>query len=125
MNVVDSGAWLEYFAAGPNASVFAPAIEKPEALIVPTLSLYEVFTRVLQQQGENDALHAVVAMQQGQVVELGTPLALAAARLSLAHGLPMAGSVILTTARAFDATLWTQDADFEGLPGVNYRAARA
>ncbi len=124
MNVVDSSAWLEYFAAGPNASFFAPAIEKTTDLIVPTLSLYEVFKRVLKQRGENDALHAVAAMQQGRAVDLDAPIALAAGRLSLAHQLPMPDSVILATARAFDATLWTQDADFEGMPGVNYRAAR-
>ena len=124
MNVVDSSAWLEYFAAGANAPFFAPAIENTDDLIVPTLSLYEVFKRVLQQRGENDALQAVAAMQQGRVVELSAPLALAAARFSLAHQLPMADSVILATARAFSATLWTQDADFEGLAGVNYRTAR-
>jgi len=65
MNVVDSSAWLEYFAAGPNAPFFSLAIEKPEKLIVPSLTLYEVFRRVLQQRNENDALQAVTAMQQG------------------------------------------------------------
>ncbi len=124
MNVVDSSAWLEYFAAGPNASFFAPAIEKTDDLIVPTLSLHEVFKRVLQQRGENDALQAVAAMQQGRAVELSAPLALAAARLSLDRRLPMADSIMLATAQAYHATLWTQDADFEGVAGVNYRAAR-
>ena len=124
MNVVDSSGWLEYFAAGPNASFFAPAIEKTRDLIVPSLSLYEVFKRVLQQRSENDALQAVAVMQQGRVVDLDASIALSAARLSIDHQLPMADSVILATARAFGATLWTQDADFDGMPRVQYRAGR-
>jgi toxin FitB len=124
MNVVDSSGWLEYFAHGPNAGSFAGAIENTADLVVPTVSLYEVFKRVLQQRGENDALRAVAAMQQGQVVELSDTLALAAARLSTDLAIPMADSIMLATARAWNATLWTQDADFEGVPGVKYVAKR-
>jgi len=61
-------------------------------------------------------------MQQGQVVDLDAPLALAAAKLSADSKLPLADSVVLATARRHEATLWTQDADFEGLPDVRYRA---
>jgi len=92
---------------------------------VPTLSLYEVFKRVLQQRGENDALHAVALMQQGTVIELSPALALAAAKVSLHERLPMADSIMLATARAFGATLWTQDADFERVHGVKYVRRRA
>jgi predicted nucleic acid-binding protein len=124
MNVIDSSAWLEYFANGPNAGFFAAAIEKTAELVVPSLTLYEVFKRVLQQRGEGAALQAVAVMQQGVVVDLDAPLALAAARLSSEHHLPMADSVILATARGQAATLWTQDADFKGMPGVEYRKQR-
>ncbi len=122
MNVVDSSGWLEYFANGPNAGFFAPAIENTTELIVPTLSLYEVFKRVLQQRGEGDALQAVAAMMQGRVVDVDTDLALSAARLSAAFRLPMADSVMLSSAQMHRATLWTQDADLEGIPGVEYIA---
>lgn len=121
-NVVDSSAWLEYFAAGPNADYFAPAIENTRNLVVPAVSLYEVFRRVMQQRGEGDALQAVALMQQGQVVDFDASVALSAARLSLDQRLPMADSLMLATARACQATLWTQDSDFEGIPGVKYRA---
>ena len=121
MNVVDSSAWLEYFANGPNASFFAPAIEKTSDLVVPSLTVYEVFRRVLQQRDEGDALQVVAVMQQGMVVGLDAPLAMTAARLSIEHRLPLADSVILATARAQAAVLWTQDADFEGMPGIEYR----
>lgn len=71
MNVVDSSGWLEYFAGGPNARFFSKPIEATAELIVPALSLYEVFTRVLQPHGEGDALQAVAIMQQGRVRRSG------------------------------------------------------
>ncbi len=124
MNVVDSCGWLEYFADGPNAEFFAPAIARVPELVVPTLSLYEVFKRVLQQRGEGDALQAVAVMIQGNVVDLDVDLALSAAKVSMELGLPMADSVMLATAQAHSATLWTQDADFDGIAGVQYIARR-
>jgi len=122
VNVIDSSAWLEYFADGPNAGVFAPAIQSTAELVVPSITLFEVFKRVYQQRGEGPALQAVALMQQGQIVDLDAPLALAASKLSADAKLPLADSIVLATARRHEATLWTQDADFEGLPGVRYRA---
>jgi predicted nucleic acid-binding protein len=122
VNVVDSSGWLEYFANGPNANFFAAPIEDTRHLIVPALSVFEVFKRVLQQRDENAALQAAALMQQGQIVPLDAKLALAAAKLSVDLKLPLADSVILATAHAHHATLWTQDADFASVPGVKYRA---
>ena len=124
MNVVDSSAWLEYFADGPNASFFAGPIEDTEALVVPTLILFEVFKRVLQQRDESEALQAVAVLQQGTVADLGAAIAVNAARLSVELKLPLANSVILATARQYGAELWTQDADFKGIAGVQYRKRR-
>jgi len=120
MNVVASSGWLEFFADGPNASVFAPVIQRSSELLVPTVSLFEVFKRVLQQRGEGEALQAVALMQQGIVIDLDSTLALGAAKLSSEMKLPMADSIMLASARAFDAVLWSQDADFEGIEGVRY-----
>ena len=120
MNVVDSCGWLEYFADGLNAEFFAPAVEDVSELIVPSISIYEVFKRVLQQHGEGHALQAVAMMMQGRVVSLDSGLALSAAKISVQLGLPMADSIMLATARVYQATLWTQDADFEGIDGVQY-----
>lgn len=120
MNVVDSCGWLEYFADGQNADFFAPIIERTELLIVPSISLYEVFKRVLQQRGEHEALRADALMQQGRVIALGDTLALTAAKLSSELKLPMADSIILATARAHAAIVWTQDDDFSGIQGVQY-----
>ena len=120
MNVVDSSGWLEYFADGPNADFFAPAIEAKRDLIVPIITIYEVFKRVLQQKGEDDALQAIAQMLQGRVIDLDTALALQAAKMSAELKLPMADSLILTTARAYAAIVWTQDEHFDGLEGVRY-----
>ena len=122
MNLVDSCGWLEYFAEGPNAAFFGKAIEDVDRLLVPTICLLEVFKRVFQQRGEPAALQAVTNMQEGRVVSMDTATALTAARISADMKLPLADSVILATARAHDAVVWTQDADFDGLPGVKYKA---
>ena len=124
MNVVDSSAWLEYFADGPNAAVFAKPIETTRSLLVPSLSLFEVFKRVSQQRSEDEALRAIAVMEQGRIVDLDRATALEAARLSIRHGIAMADSVMLATALRNRATLWTQDSDFDGLPGARYYAKR-
>jgi predicted nucleic acid-binding protein len=120
MNVVDSSAWLEFFADGPNAAEFAQPLGERDSLIVPTITIYEVFKVVCRQRGEDAALRAAALMQQGRVVELTPSLAMVAARTSLELGLPMADSIILATARLHDALLWTQDEHFRDLPGVRY-----
>jgi predicted nucleic acid-binding protein len=121
MNIVDSSAWLEYFASGVNMAYFADAIENTGELLVPTISLYEVFKRIVQQRTESEALQVIAVMQQGRVIDLDTRIALIAARISIDLKLPFADSVILSTARSYGATLWTQDAHFEGLENVRYK----
>jgi len=123
VNVVDSSAWFEYFAAGANADFFAAAIEGVAELVVPTLSLFEVFKRGVQRHSENEASQVVAVMQQGHVVDLAAKIALNAARLSFEHKLPLADSIMLATAREHGATLWTQDSQFKGIVGVKYRSS--
>ena len=120
MNVVDSSGWLEYFAGGSNADFFAPAIEDEPHLVVPTICIFEVFKRLSQQRGKEQALQAMGFLYRGQLVELNDEIALQAALLSLDHQLPLADSIILATARHEKATLWTQDMHFKNLPGVKY-----
>lgn len=115
-NVVDSSAWLEYFTNSGRAALFANAIEDVENLIVPVITIYEVFKKILRERGENDALQIASAMQEGRVVDLDRSLALEAAR----YHLPLADSIIYATALRHEATLWTQDEDFKDLPGVRF-----
>ena len=120
MNVIDSSGWLEYFADGPNASFFSRPLRKAAELIVPTITIYEVFKAVLRQRDDSAALQAVALMQQGSVVDLTASVSILSAKISLELGLPMADSIILATARSYEATLWTQDSDFEGIAGIQY-----
>jgi len=124
MNVVDSCGWLEYFADGPTADFFAPAIQRTRRLIVPSICLLDVFKQVFRQAGEGPALQSVAVMEQGNVVDLDAAIALTAARLGLDHKLPLADAVVLATARHNGAQVWTQDTDFESLPGVRFTRKR-
>jgi toxin FitB len=124
VNVVDSSGWLEYFADGPNAGFFAPAIHDFGRLLVPAISIFEVFKKMKSERGEEAALEAAAQMRRGKLIALDASLAVAAAETSLEQKLPMADSIILTTARANDATLWTQDDDFEGMAGVKFVAKK-
>jgi predicted nucleic acid-binding protein len=120
MNVVDSSGWLEYFADGPNARYFSKPLLDASGLIVPTITIYEVFKVVLREKDEGAAIRAIALMRQGTVVDLDQELAIQAAKLSIDYKVPMADSIIIATARRYDATIWTQDEDFERLSGVNY-----
>ena len=120
MNVVDSSAWLEYLADAPGADHFAAVLEDTENLIVPTICIYEVFKAVLQQRGEDAALETVALMKQGTTINLTDDLALQADKISFEYKIPMADSIILATARAHEAILWTQDQDFKDIENVKY-----
>ena len=120
MNVVDSSGWLEYFAGGPNAGFFAAAIKATDTLVVPTICIYEVFKRLLTQRGEEDALQAIGIMSLGVIADLTREIAVNAAHASTEFQIAMADSIILATARAHNAILWTQDSDFEGMDSVQY-----
>jgi toxin FitB len=120
MNVVDSSAWLSYFADDGNASAFARPIENIDELLVPSITLTEVFKSVYRQRNEESALAVVAQMQQGKVISLDSELAVNAASYGVTHKLPLADSIIFATAKKYDATLWTQDSDFKGLTKVKF-----
>jgi predicted nucleic acid-binding protein len=121
MNVIDSSGWLEYFTNGNNAGFFAPVIENTADVLVPTITLFEVFKRILMEKNRDDALEAIAMMKECLVIDLDDSLALVAAELSHELKLPMADSIILATARMNAATLWTQDAHFKEIEDVKYR----
>ena len=120
MNIVDSSGWLEYFAEGSNAEFFAPAIENTKNLLVPVICIYEVFKKILLQSGISAAQTHISDMKLGKIIDIDESLALSAAKISFDLKLPMADSLILATARANDAVLWTQDEHFKDLDGVKY-----
>ena len=114
--VLDSSCWLEYFSNSSNAKRYAEVIENTAALIVPIITIYEVYKVALREFGVAHANQAVALMREGDVVDINLNIALNAA----ATGLPMADSLIYATAQLRGATLWTQDAHFKTLPGVQY-----
>jgi len=120
MNVVDSSGWLEYFSGGPNSDKFEVPLKDSSSLIVPVITIYEVFKVVMREAGENEALQVIASMQQGSVIELNISIAMSASRISLKYNLPMADSIILSTAQSYGAVVWTQDSDFKSLPNVNF-----
>jgi len=120
MNIVDSSGWLAYFADEPNAKHFLTPLNDTDSLVVPTVTIYEVFKVVLRESGENEALQAAVAMRKGRVVDITASMAIAASKISLEHKIPMADSIILATAKEFEATIWTQDSDFKNIDDVKY-----
>lgn len=109
---------MEYFTNGPHADFYAPVIEQPKKLIIPTICLTEVFKKILHSRNDDDALQAVMTMQLGQVYPLTDDIALLAAQLGIKHRLPLADSIIFATAQAHRAVVYTQDKDFSGLEGV-------
>lgn len=120
MNIVDTSGWLECFSDGPNADKFLVPLQDSSSLIVPVITIYEVFKIVLRECSENKALQAIAAMEKGQVIELTTGIAMAASKLSIQYNLPMADSLILSTAQLHGCTIWTQDSDFKNIPGVKF-----
>lgn len=120
MNVVDSSGWLSYFAGDRNSDSFAKPIEAIEELVVPSITIAEIFKSILRQKGEESALEAIAHIGQGKVISLDSGLAVDAAYYGVEYKLPLADSIIYATAQKYSAILWTQDADFKGLKGVKF-----
>lgn len=120
MNVVDSSGWIEYVVDGPNASQYEPAFLDVDHLIVPSISVFEVYRYILRERGRESALEVAASMRQGQLVDLSASLAVEAAEVASLHRLPMADAIIYTISQIHRATLWTQDRDFEGLEHVRF-----
>lgn len=120
MNLVDSSGWLEYFAGGKNADNFSKPLNDLTNLFVPTICLYEVFKVILRESGEDNALQAIAVMKQAKIIELTLEIAIKAAKNSHDYKIPMADSIIFTTANFNQADIWTQNDHFKNLPNVNY-----
>ena len=120
MNIVDSSAWLSYFAGDSNADIFANPIEKIDELLVPSITITEVFKCILRQRDESMALEVIANMKQGHVVALDSDLSINAAYYGVSLKLPLADSIIYATAIKYNALIWTQDADFKSLDNVKY-----
>ncbi len=120
MNIVDSSGWIEYFKGGGNAKKFRELIIDVENLVVPTISIYEVYKKFLSEFDESEAIKVTAQMRKGKVLDLNEYLSIWAAKLSKDFKIPMADSIILASSYATNATLYTMDSDFKGIAGVKY-----
>lgn len=120
MNILDSSCWLEYLSDGKKVKKISQVIENTKLLMVPSISIYEVFKKVLSFSNENQALQIVALMQQAKVVDLDISISMLSAKLSLQYKLPLADSIMLASAKYYKATLWSFDSDFKNIPGVKY-----
>ena len=120
MNVVDSSGWVEYLQDSPRADLFAQAIEARDQLLVPVIALYEVHKILGRRMPVAKVTAALNVMRLGRVLELTDQRAIAASEVASLHGLAMADAVMYAMAQEFKATFWTQDVDYQGLPGVNF-----
>ena len=118
MNCLDSSFWIEYFMDGPRAGAVEPVLAEPSQIVVPSICLVEVGRYLALNDEPELARTKMSALERAQVIPLEASIASDAVRLGMEHKLAMADSIIYATARAMDATLWTLDGDFEGLPGV-------
>lgn len=120
MNIVDSSGWLEYIAGTKNGEIFGKYIEKTDKLVVPVITIYEVFKKILTEANEENALKIAAHMRLGKVIDVNLTISLEAAKFGRQHKLPMADALIYATARQHYCTIWTQDEHFKGLEAVQY-----
>lgn len=113
--VLDSSCWLEVFDGGKRAAWYEHAVAKPDQLIVPVITVYEVCKYLARVRSTDAANRAALYMCSGTVIDVDQDIAISAA----GNGLPMADSLIYATAQARAAVVWTQDAHFDGLAGVH------
>ena len=122
MILIDSSGWIEYFADGPLAESYAAFIEKADAekTVTPTIVIYEVYRRIKSTKGEQKALEAYTQMSRTNIVELTSPLSLKAADISMNLNLGMADSIIVATAKAYNAEIVTSDEHLKSIKGVKF-----
>ncbi|MFZ4481412.1 MAG: type II toxin-antitoxin system VapC family toxin, partial [Rhodoferax sp.] len=122
MNIVDSCGWLEYIANGSNAAFFQDALADETQLLLPPLVVFEVIRR-LKVLGQDFAIvPTVTVMRRLQRADLSAEQLAQAAVASHGRKLALADAIIWQTAQTYQALLYTQDADLQGLPGVVYQA---
>jgi len=120
MNVVDSSGWIEYLAGSGRADLFALPIEQRDQLLVPTIALFEVH-KVLSRSLPADLVDRCLdVMRLGSVLDFTDSRAVAASRVSRLHRLALADAAMYSMAQEHEAIFWTQDIDYDGLPGVRY-----
>lgn len=121
IDCVDSSGWIEYFTAGANGPFFWKVITESDHLVVPVIALYEVHKRLSQLVPATLVQQCLQVMQRGQVVVLDSEAALQASALAQQYKLAMADAMMYSIALQQQATFWSQDVDYQGLPSVGFQ----
>jgi len=119
---IDSSGWIEYFTKGPKAAQYKLVIEaaKPETIVTSVVVLYEVYKKIKKVKGEEEALLAVAALSQTNIVPVDQTISLEAADYSLEYGLHFSDALVYATARHYKAKLYTSDSDLKPIKNVFY-----
>jgi len=120
MIIIDTSGWLEYFTGGTNSKFFSTPIKNNSKIIVPTIILYELWKKISRERGEDKAVELVAQLKRYDIIPLDESLSISAAKISNEYKIAMADSIIYATAKKYNATLWTQDADFKDFENVKY-----
>ena len=120
MNVIDSSGWIEYFTDSARADLFATPIEQRDQLLVPTIAIFEVHKILSRSLAEDLVDRCLNVMRLGRVLDLTDRRAVAASKAARRHRLALADAAKYSMALEMSATFWTQDTDYDGLPGVRY-----
>lgn len=122
MNLIDSYGWIEYFGEGLLANSYATFIENAyeKDTVTPTIVVYEVYRKIKSVKGEEKALEAYAQMSRTKIVDLTSSLCLEAADISMNLKLGMADSIIVATAKAYNAQIVTSDQHLKNVNGVKF-----
>jgi predicted nucleic acid-binding protein len=120
MNIIDTSLWIEYFAGSPLDESIIKIFSSNDKLYVPTICLYEVKKKFLNDDDAVKAVTAIDIMKKGIIINIDSETALLASDISKQHKLPMADSIIYAATILWDAELYTQDKHFENLDRVHY-----
>ena len=117
---IDSYGWIERFTNGLKAPEYNKIIEscEPKEIITSIVVLFEVYKKIKKLKGEEEALLAVAALSQTNIVSVDQTIALEAADYSLEENLHFSDALVYATARHYKVKLYTSDNDLGELNSV-------
>jgi len=120
--LIDSYGWIEYFGEGPLANSYAAFIENADerGTVTPTIVIYEVYKKIKSAKSEEKALEAYAQMSRTKIVDSTSSLCLEAADISMKLGLGMADSIVVATAKTYNAQIVTSDQHLKKIERVKF-----
>jgi predicted nucleic acid-binding protein len=120
MRVIDTSIWIELLTRGKLLAEARSAVDRLDDCYVPAMVRYELAKWSLRVLSEDAANSVLSLLTECNSLDMDAIVAEEAAQLSSRHKLHATDAIIYATARLHDAPLFTCDAHFKGLPGVEY-----